>query len=326
MPKKSAAIRAVTDPVLPMNEIAKMSQKEACERFAERATVSQRAFAEMGKLHNAISASLKKGQTIYGELRKLGVKDSTISNASYASKVVDLVKAGHISEAQYDSFTFADCLATCRVMGDKSARKLTGEEVKAVIAAAPDTFDAEFESIYATGLTVAEEIAQAKAKADAEAKAEADRKAAEAAEVKRQAEEKAKADLEAQRAADEAGKAPATPPPTASESPAPVSETAPTASIPTPAGPSAESAPTPEPVAPTGTASDVSAQSAAPSNVQQMPDDPDVNLSAVLDDLDNILSEVGEMTVEAKKAVFDKLNAMMAHLDSQINAPVSAAA
>lgn len=119
MPKKPNPVRVVTDPVLPMDEIKKLSLKEACARFAERAAVSQRAFAEMGKLHNAISESLKKGQTIYGELRKVGVKDSTISNASYASKIVDLVKAGHITEAQYDGFTFADCLAVCRVMGQE---------------------------------------------------------------------------------------------------------------------------------------------------------------------------------------------------------------
>lgn len=161
MPKKSATIRSVTDPVLPMDQIKKMSQKEACARFAERATVSQRAFAEMGKLHHAISASLKKGQTIYGELRKLGVKDSTISNASYASKMIDLVSAGHITEATYDTFTFADCLTISRVMGDKSRRKLSGEEVAAVMAAQPETFDAEFESIFTTGLTVEEAVAQA---------------------------------------------------------------------------------------------------------------------------------------------------------------------
>lgn len=161
MPKKTTAPAPSVAPVLSIAEIIKLSIKDQCARFAERATVSARAFAEMGKLHNSITAGLKKGQTIYGELRKLGVKDSTISNASYASKVIELVKAGHLTEAQYDGFTFADCLAICRAQSDKSRRKLTAEEVAAVVAAQPETFDAEFTSIYETGLTVEEAVAQA---------------------------------------------------------------------------------------------------------------------------------------------------------------------
>lgn len=333
MPRKPTPAPSTPAPAVPtIAELSKLPAKDQCARFADRATVNQRAFAEMGKLHHLISAGLKKGQTIYGELRKLGVKDSTISNASYAAKIVELVKAGHVTEAQYDGFTFADCLAVCRVMGDRSARKLTGEEVKAVIAAAPDTFDAEFESIHATGLTVAEEIAQAKAKADAEAKAEAARKAAEQAEMQRKADEQAAADLAAKQAAEQIAQADANPPPAAQTEPAPAN----TEPEPAPAGPtSTETAPTPIPAASTPaaespatdtTAPAPTAASEPPSNVEQMPEDPDNNLPAVLEDLDSILAEVSEMTVDAKKIVFARLNAMMAHLDTAINTPAAQAA
>ena len=100
-------IPSVLTDVLPMVDVQKMTLKEACERFAARAAASQRAFAEMGKLHFALSAVLPKGRTIYGELRKLGVKDSTISNAAYASKVwAELIATNTLSEAVYDALTF----------------------------------------------------------------------------------------------------------------------------------------------------------------------------------------------------------------------------
>src|SRR4051794_34463084 len=95
-----AAVHPPTVAILSMAEILALSTADRCARFADRATVSQRAFAEMGKLHPAISASLTAGQTVYGELRKSGVKDSTISNASYASRVFDLVGSGHLTKAQ----------------------------------------------------------------------------------------------------------------------------------------------------------------------------------------------------------------------------------
>ncbi len=212
MPKpsaKSAAVAALVTAVLPMQDIVKLSIKEACQRFADRAVQSQRAFAEMGKLHFAISACLKKGQTIYGELRKLGVKDSTISNASYAARVwADLIDKGHLKEPDFDTFTFADCLAICRAMGDKSQLRLAGPEVAAIVRAKPDSFDAELESIYATGFTVEEAEKQAKAEVEAKAKAEADQKAKAEAEAKAKAEQekqaavqKALADQAAQQAA-----------------------------------------------------------------------------------------------------------------------------
>ncbi len=336
MAKAKPTVRDIVAPVLPMDEIKKMSQKDACARFAERATVSQRAFAEMGKLHYAISASLRKGQTIYGELRKLGVKDSTISNASYASKVFDLVAGGKLTEAQYDTFTFNDCHQIVRAMSERSALRLTGEDVAALVAAKPDSFDSELQSIYETGLTVEEAAAQAKA--------EADRKAAEEAAAKKAAEEKAErekqeaiaAALAAQAKAKAAPPAPAPVAVTAAAAPtvpaAPVPAAPPTAAAPaapvnTPTAPVVMAAPIPAPAAPapvrTAPAPSAIVEPEAedepegdsaevpPANVTSLPADPDASVPDVLAALDEIAVAAASFSEEGRKAIFTKFNECM---------------
>lgn len=175
--------------VMSLAEIQKLPLKEACAKFAERATVSQRAFAEMGKLHFSISRNLKKGDSIYKELRKLGVRDSTISNASYASKVAALVADKHITEAQFDALGFADCFALCRAMSVKSAVRLSPKDIGLVLAESKDPAQ-DFDSLYETGLTAADATAKAEKEAEEERQrqiqAEAERLAAEK-EAKKQA-------------------------------------------------------------------------------------------------------------------------------------------
>jgi hypothetical protein len=358
MPRKTNAVAVLVTSVLPMQDIVKLSIKEACQHFADRATISQRAFAEMGKLHFAISAHLKKGQTIYGELRKLGVKDSTISNASYAARVWgDLIAKGHLAEKDYDAFTFADCLSICRVTGDKSKRKLTGEEVTVIVRAHPEDFDAQFDSLHSTGLTVEEAEAQAKAAQEQAAAAEAARKAAEA----KAADDKAKAAQEAAVAAaleaerrkqqeasdaaaavaaaekEQAGQTPsAAPEPSAEKIP----EEVPSAVVTPVIEPVIETPAIKAPAAPTLTVlppaekPEVPAQVAhvapsAPSNVLQMPDaveEPDAQLPGVLEELDRVLAAVDGMSHSARAEVFAKLNEMMGQLGERLTTEVSAAA
>lgn len=160
-------IPSVLTDVLPMVDVQKMTLKEACERFAARAAASQRAFAEMGKLHFALSAVLPKGRTIYGELRKLGVKDSTISNAAYASKVwAELIATNALSEAVYDSLTFDGCRDLCRLLGKSGStkKKLEAADVAVIWQSAKDP-EAEVKSLVETGLTVVEAAQDAADKA-----------------------------------------------------------------------------------------------------------------------------------------------------------------
>jgi hypothetical protein len=160
-------IPSVLTDVLPMADVQKLTLKEACERFAARAAASQRAFAEMGKLHFALSAVLPKGRTIYGELRKLGVKDSTISNAAYASKVwAELIAPNALSEAVYDALTFDGCRDLCRLLGRSGStkKKLEAADVAVIWQSAKDP-EAEVKSLVETGLTVVEAAQDAADKA-----------------------------------------------------------------------------------------------------------------------------------------------------------------
>ena len=297
---KSTAIPTAAVIVASMFEIAKLSQADRYKRFAERSTASARAFIEMGKLHHAITGNLKKNQTIYGELRKLGVKDSTISNASYASRIWgELVEAGHLTEAQFDACTFQDCFAICRAMGSQSKRRLAPEEISVLVNEQPETFDDELRSIYETGLTVAEVEAQAKA----QAKAESDRKAAEA-----QAEKEAKKRAE-------------TPAPVVAETPEPPAES------------ESEGAPS-APVAETSTMPKTPvSEIPAPASIIPMPhsdasleSNPDRALPEVLAALDELLTASLGMSHEARRTIFGKINGCQGVLADSLNAEVAIAA
>jgi hypothetical protein len=170
-------------------EAVALPQADRIERFAIEALSAQRAFSAMGKLFRVIESNLEAGQSIFPLLIGAGIKKGTVSNASYAAKVFDLVDQGHLTEAEYDTLAFNDCWQICRVQSKTSKRQLTAAEVSAVVRSSSDFAD-DLTSLYETGLT-AEERAAAEAKAKA-AKAEAEAKAAAKAEAE-------KAELEALR-------------------------------------------------------------------------------------------------------------------------------
>jgi hypothetical protein len=165
-PKKSAPSGLSIAQVMLIAEIRAMTQPARITRFGECATVSQRAFAEMGKLRRAIEADLKDGQDFTNTMRKQGIRDGTISNSSYAARVFDLVEAGHITEKQYDAFSFSDCVSIVRVMGPQSKNRFAGPEVAVVLASSPENFDEEFACIYEHGMCLAEKAAADQAAAD----------------------------------------------------------------------------------------------------------------------------------------------------------------
>lgn len=172
--------------VLSMAEIQKLTPGECAVRFAEKAGVSQRAFAEMGKLYVAISARLKPKESIYKVLRSHGVKDSTVSNASYAAKAWALVVSKHIMEEQYNALTFTDCYAMSRAMSDDSVNPLIPADVALVLQESKDPAR-DFESVFETGVTADEAEARAKEQEKRRVQAEKEReerlKADEAARV-----------------------------------------------------------------------------------------------------------------------------------------------
>jgi hypothetical protein len=177
-------------PFLSYSEVEGMAQADRITRFRIEASAGQRAFSAMGKLFRAIESGLtKKDKGIFPLLIAAGIKKGTISNASYAAKVFDLVEAGQLKEDEYEQLSHADCFNICRVQTAKSRKKLSVEEVVAVIRAGGEP-DEELASIYEHGVTSAEraeaeaKVAAAKEKAEADAKARAEAEAEELARVK----------------------------------------------------------------------------------------------------------------------------------------------
>jgi hypothetical protein len=157
-------------------EAVALPQSDRIERFLIESLSAQRAFSAMGKLFRVIEGNLEAGQSIFRLLQDAGIKKGTVSNASYAAKVYDLVEAEHLTEAEYNSLAFNDCWQICRVQTKTSKRQLTPAETVAVIRNSADFAD-DLSSLYETGLT-AEERAAAEAKGKA-AKAAAEKIAAE---------------------------------------------------------------------------------------------------------------------------------------------------
>lgn len=301
--KKTAPSVLTASIITSLAALSVLKVTELCTRFAERATVTRSAFAEMGKLHRCITGNLKKGQTIYGELRKLGVKDSTISNASYAARTIEnLVEKNHITEAEYDAMTFADHLAISRVMGDKSKLKLDAVAVAELIHTAPDSFDAEMESIFDTGLTIAEAEAQA-AQAVKEAEAKKQKEIADAA-----------AALAAKQSA------PPAPAPAAS-APAPQAQApAPTATAAAPQAGAAVDTSVASTATPPADAPAAQAPADAPANVTSMPSAPaTVSLQECMDTLDILEASIAELSDADAETVFNRIGEIHFNLINRLS-------
>jgi hypothetical protein len=301
----------VTALIASIAELAKLDLKAACAAFAAKATVQRSAFAEMGKLHRIIAPQLKLPQTIYGELRKLGVKDTTIANASYAAKTIEtLVEPGHLTEQDYNGMTFDDHFAIARSMGNKSFRKLTAEDVAAIVKAKPDTFDADLKSIFDSGMDVDEAAAQAAAQKRLEKEAkkkEEDERVATAA-------QKLHDESELARIASEAAKSAGAPSvPTAGETPVPV--------VPV-TGETAAAAPA-SPVA--GTPAAQVPGKPADGKIVQIPASPDAAVPETLHTLDVVARTAHGFTAAGKKTILDKLREVMDGLLAALPAKEQAA-
>jgi hypothetical protein len=279
--KKAPSAPAVL--VTPIAVFQALKPAARCETFAEKDRVNRVSFSELGKLHVLISEDIaadnaahpkRKPRTIYDELRKLGVRDSSISNASYAARAWNtLVSAELITELQFDALTFQDCFKISRAMSHRSALQLDAAAVAELINKQPDDFDVELACLYEHGITAEEKRAK-------DEQAEAQRLQAQLAEAQRQ-----------QQQQQSAKPRPATPP--ASETPTTPSAIDDTGETSMPAEPSTE---TPAPAAPTTTPSERTTEG-PPMNVTPMPD---ASLPAMLDVLNDIRNEAEALTAEGR--------------------------
>ena len=154
---------------LTLDAIKSMSQPERIVTFKFQADAGQRAFSAMGKLYRVIEENLAPGEKLFPTLMAAGIKKGTISNATYAAKVYDMVIRGKLSEAEYESLGFTECVAVCQVQTEKSKRRLTPEEVVAAIRTNAD-FEDDLKALFTLGITASEkEAAEASVKAKKDA-------------------------------------------------------------------------------------------------------------------------------------------------------------
>ena len=170
--------KVILNAVLRMAAAQAMTQPERIALFVDKEATRNRLFIELAKLFRAIESGLTGKQKIFPMLEKAGVKKGSISNASLASKVFDLVTAGKITEDEFDSLTWADCVAIIRVMSAPSKKRLTADELAVYVKTGTD-FEPDLAELYATGLTMAEKVAADKAAEKLEEKTKADAKKAE---------------------------------------------------------------------------------------------------------------------------------------------------
>jgi len=140
-------------------EALAMPSASRIPRFQLEASTGQRAFSAMAKLFRVIEKSLPSGETIFPLLMRAGIKKGTVSNASIAASVFDLVEAGTMSEAEFDALSFNDCWQTKRVLSAKSRKQLTPVEAVAMIRKNPD-FAEDFATLFEHGLTAKEFMAK----------------------------------------------------------------------------------------------------------------------------------------------------------------------
>ncbi len=156
------------------------------------ARLQNRAYSTLGKVYLLLDEQFDREDSgkpraerryVTPTLAKVGVHEKTAGNASYAARMWrDLVRPGHITEAEYDKLSFGLCYAAAMVMSAKdNKRVLAAVEVADWILRNPDEAEQDFVSLRKDGITAAE-AAIAKQKADAE-KIAADLAAAVAKEI-----------------------------------------------------------------------------------------------------------------------------------------------
>ena len=174
-----AKIQTPSTSILTIDSIKAMTQPERIVTFVFEANVGQRAFSAMGRLLPVIEDNLPKGEKLFPTLIAAGVKKGTISNATYAAKCYGMVTLGKLTESEYETLCFTECVAICQVQTEKSKKRLTADEVVAAIRSGGD-FEADLKALFDLGMTADEKqaaeasVKAKKAAADAETAAKAE--------------------------------------------------------------------------------------------------------------------------------------------------------
>jgi hypothetical protein len=151
-----------------LTEFQKLTPTQAAQGVVEQANAGNRAFIAVTKLLLALEPTLRPGQTLGGVVIKLAnvhaddrrrIK-STIDNARQSMRVwKELVDPGHITEADFNDFTFGDHVIVNKVMSGASRQKLTPADVALIMQSSSQNWHEELECLFHYGQTLADRSA-----------------------------------------------------------------------------------------------------------------------------------------------------------------------
>lgn len=160
-------------------ELAKMGEKQLCEKFAETTAVASSAFRINGKIRYYLEEKVGK-DAIYAKLAAHGIESDDVSNAGFATNAYrHLVMSGQATEEEFDKFSFHLCRAISRVAGlsakSPTKKTLPPDQIMDMIRKFKSNAQKNFECIAEHGVTLKEhEAAVAKAAEEAAAAAAAE--------------------------------------------------------------------------------------------------------------------------------------------------------
>ena len=289
-------------PVLKMTEATAMTQAEIVASFKAKDALSGRITVELAKLLTAYRAKLKDPSQATAILKKQGIRPGSVNTASENARVLNALVPDHLAEEVFDTLTVKEMQNINRCMSGASKKKLDAAAVADLIKLAPDDFNEELESIFATGLTIAEADAQAalalKEAEDAAKKREKEKADAIAAGIAATASLEA-LDKQTGQKAPVAGKENPSPMPSVPDAKV---EATPATAVTPPKGNLASGA--------TPSATLAPAPNVAANVVNMPPADPDAALPATLAALDEILKTAAGMSKSAKETIAMKLMEM----------------
>ncbi len=159
--------------VTPFAEIQKLTLAQTVERFTASIRTSSSMFMLAAKLILHIAVIVKAPQNVGGLLRKTGIRKTTIDNARQAARVFEeLVVRKHITEAQFDRLTLAECVVINQAMSGRAKDKQNRKKIAALMKSKPDTWDEELDCLFRYGHSAAKQRQIDKQEAAEAAKAE----------------------------------------------------------------------------------------------------------------------------------------------------------
>lgn len=129
----------MNEKIVTMADIEKLPKVEAVKLAASEDRKAQAAFIIVSKILFSLDQNRKDGDpAVATQLRKAGVRETTINNARYAAKGWKLVQSGDLTEEKFDSLSYEDFVnleTTIKPLGKEILKEvLTSKDIRKAIS------------------------------------------------------------------------------------------------------------------------------------------------------------------------------------------------